>query len=338
MDASDRTPFEAFVPVLAWPGRRPGLGELASWHEALSDALAVLLPFDLMACWLYPSRGGSVLVGPPGLVEDRVVPPAAEPLVSQEGLFALEDRVRAAGYRSVTAVPIRSEVQDVGLLLVASFEADVYRLAHLRLLHRVAGELSGSCRRLASHLWLPTAPGTDDPNAALLGLTDRLLDAGHRARDGADLVQLASDAVAAELPHERLDLVAVVPAPECSALLATRQGTAARSVRQDPDGIRCIDALVDRMGARDLVRIPDLRQIGLAWPSAGDPRGADRLRALLAVRLEVGGEIVGWLWLGSETPGWFREEDESVARHAARLLAAHVAGWVARTEQAGAWS
>ncbi|HRP08548.1 MAG TPA: hypothetical protein PLL69_08670, partial [Gemmatimonadales bacterium] len=112
----DSPSLEAFVPVLAWSGRRPSLAELATWHEALRDAVGQILPLDLLACWLLPSRGGSLLVGPAGLANDALELPEAEPLLPQEGLFALEDRIKAGGYGSVMVVPIRSEVQDVGIL------------------------------------------------------------------------------------------------------------------------------------------------------------------------------------------------------------------------------
>ena len=34
----------------------------------------------------------------------------------------------------------------------------------------------------------------------------------------------------------------------------------------------------------------------------------------MAARLDIGDEFVGWLCLGSETPAWFREEDEAVVQ------------------------
>jgi GAF domain-containing protein len=310
---------------------------LGTWHEALTDAAASILTFDLMACWIYPSRGGSVLIGPAGLAADRVVPPSAEPLVAQEGIFAIEDKIIWAGYHSVMAVPIRTEVQDVGLIVVASFADAQYDFNHQRSLHRFGAAMGRSCRRLASHLWLPQSQDSEDPGAARLDITDRMLDATTRARDGADLVQLASDAVSQQLPHDRFELVAVAPAPTCWAMVGTQRGPADSALSPDTDAAPMVDAIVARMGSRDVSRISDLRTLGMHWPAAGDYRGAERLRSVLAVRLEVGGEIAGWLWLGSETPGWFREEDEALARHIARLLAPSVAAWAVRVEQAGAW-
>ena len=88
--------LEAFVPTLAWPGRRPSLAEVSTWHEALRDAVGQVIPLDLLACWLLPARGGSMLLGPAGLHAADLEIPAAEPLLVQESLFQLEDRLAQA--------------------------------------------------------------------------------------------------------------------------------------------------------------------------------------------------------------------------------------------------
>lgn len=337
MDTTEPGLPELFVPVLAWPGRRPSLAELVTWHEAFRGAVANLMPTDLLACWLYPSRGGSVLVGPPALAADNLEPPAAEPLVSQEGLFALEDRVVRSGYRSAMAVPIRAEMQDVGLLVVASFTEDAHTLASQRTLHRVAAQLATSFRRLASQPWVIPNPAGEERNTIVAGVTEGLLDAMARGRDGSELVQLCSDALANQLPHDRLELLAVAPAPDCWALLGLDRAVAPRW-RVEADAGDAIDGLVHHFGARELLRIEDVRVIDRNWPASADQRSAERVRSILAARLEVAGEFVGWLCLASEAVDWFREEDEAVARLAARILAPRVAAWQAKAELAGAWN
>ncbi|MBA2292180.1 MAG: hypothetical protein H0W15_06980, partial [Gemmatimonadales bacterium] len=324
-----------FVPVLAWPGRRPSYREVATWHEALSAAVSTVLPHDLLALWLHPSRGGSVLLGPAALVADQIVPPAAEPLIAQEELFRLEDRFRVGGYPSVIAVPIRAEVQDVGLLVAASLGEDAYGLHHSRTLHRVAAGLGSSCRRLAAYPWIVPPPEAEDPTAVVASVTETILDAMDRARDGTDMVQLLSDALSNQLPHDRLELVAVAPAPECWAMVGEAR-TPSRALTVDPAGSDAIDAVVHALGARSVARIDDMRARGIGWPSSTDQRGSARTTSMLAARLEVGGEMVGWLWFGSEAPRWFAEGDESVARLAARIIAPRVAAWAARAELAGA--
>lgn len=338
MTTDDPVPLEAFVPALAWPGRRPSLAELATWHEALRDAVGQVLPLDLLASWLLPSRGGSLLVGPQGMAGEGLRVPLAEPLVTQEGLFRLEDRIRAAGYQTVMAVPIRSEVQDVGLLAVARFSGDEYRLADLRTLHRVAAMLATTCRRLAAQPWITPAIPAEERTAMVAAVTDAVLDAVDRARNGSELVLLASDALGAQVPHDRLDLAAVAPAPDCWALLGTEGLPVTAGLQLTPGDLDRIDAVVHHLGGRETLRIDDLHATGLEWPGSHDRRGAARQRSLCAARLAIGGEMVGWLWLGSDAPGWFSEADEETVRLAARLLAGRVAAWTARHELAGAWS
>lgn len=337
MESVDSAAPDLFVPVLAWPGRRPSLAELVTWHEALRGSVANLMATDLLACWLYPSRGGSVLVGPPALAADNLEPPPAEPLVAQEGLFALEDRIARSGYKSVMAVPIRAEMQDVGLLVVATFAGDAHTLASHRTLHRVAAQLATSFRRLASQPWVIPNPAGEERTTIIAGVTEGILDAMARGRDGSELVQLCSDALANQLPHDRLELLAVAPAPECWALLGLDRAVAPRW-RMDADASDAIDGLVHHFGARELLRIADLRVIERSWPASADQRSAERVRSVLAARLEVAGEFVGWLCLASEAVDWFRDEDEAVVRLAARILAARVAAWQAKAELAGAWS
>ncbi len=337
MDREPAAPPALFVPVLAWPGRRPSLAELTTWHEALRGSVANVIPTDLLACWLYPSRGGSVLVGPPALAADQLEPPLAEPLVSQEGLFAFEDRIARGGYRSVMAIPIRAEVQDVGLLVVASFAENAHTLGSQRTLHRVAAQLATSFRRLAAQPWVIPNPIAEERNTIIAGVTEGLLDAMTRSRDGSELVQLCSDALANQLPHDKLELLAAAPAPDCWALVGLDRVAAPRW-HVEADAGEAIDGLVHHFGARELLRLTDLRTIDRSWPASADQRGAERLRSVLAARLEVAGEFVGWLCLASEAVDWFRDEDEATARLAARILAPRVAAWQAKAELAGAWS
>lgn len=336
MTSPDPAMLEAFVPTLAWGGRRPSLVELGTWHEALRDAVAQVLPLDLLACWLLPSRGGALLVGPAALAADAIPVPTAEPLVGQEAQFQLEDRIRAGGYRSVMVVPIRSEVQDVGLLAIARFNEEPYSLADLRTLHRIAAMLATSCRRLAAQTWITPAVHADTRPAVIAGVAEAVLEAMDRSRSGADLVQLTSDAIGVQLPHDRFELVAVAPAPDCWALLGN-EGAPHHGVQLHAIDIDRVDAIVHHLGSRETMRIEDLKALGLEWPGTQDRRGAERQQSMCAARLEVGGEMVGWLWLGSDAPGWFHEGDEEVTRLVARLLASRVATWTARHELAGMW-
>ncbi len=275
-------------------------------------------------------------MGPADLGCDRLELPEAEPLLPQEGLFALEDRITAAGYHSVMAVPIRSEMQDVGLLLVATFAPDCYSLASQRSLLRIAADLAPVCRRLAAQPWGVPAPATEERTGMVASVTEAVLDSMDMARTGADLTLLLSDALSVQLPHDRLELIAVAPAPECWALPSI-DGLPGRKQSLDHLDQDRIDAMVHRIGAADWHRFDDIRAAELEWPGPVDRHGADRLAGVAMARMEVGGELVGWLMVGSESAEWYGDGDGEVLRHAARLIAPRVAAWAARQELAGAW-
>lgn len=337
MDSVPSSSTDLFVPVLAWPGRRPTLAQLATWHEALRGAVGTAIGVDLFACWLYPARGGAVLVGPRDLSADDLEPPPAEPLVTQEALFALEDRIARAGYRSVMVLPIRAEMRDVGLVAAATFAENAYSLRSQRELHRINAQLATTFRRLGAQPWVMPRPIAEEGTALTASVAESLLDVIARARDGAELVQLASDALGNQLPHDRLEIIAAAPAPAYWALpsLDRAKGQPADLPLDAGDAI---DALVHHFGPDDVVRVDDLWQHDLAWPAAIDRRGSERLRSVLAARMDVGGEFIGWLGVASEETGWFSADDEVTARLAARLLAPRIAAWAARAELAGAWA
>jgi len=52
---------------------------LATWHEALSNTVAVEVPHDLMGLWLYPAHGGVVLLAPSELAQDDLIVPVPAP-------------------------------------------------------------------------------------------------------------------------------------------------------------------------------------------------------------------------------------------------------------------
>jgi len=152
-------------------------------------------------------------------------------------------------------------------------------------------------------------------------------------------VRLASDALANQLPHDRLELLAVAPAP---GLLGdggqTTRVTLALPVF-DADASDAIDAMVHTLGAREgrpgLRSCRPRRPRGLSERIAGE-RKRQRGDAGGAAR-DGRGNSSGWLWLGSETAE-VRPEDEAVARLAAQLPRPAGGGMGKRAaEIAGVW-
>ena len=104
------TAADPLVPILRV---EEGLGDpvaLATWYEALSSALSVDVPHDLLALWLYPTRGGAVLLGPEALAKDDLSVPVPAPQLDPAQLAFLEEVVGDAGYRSVVTVPVPLKV------------------------------------------------------------------------------------------------------------------------------------------------------------------------------------------------------------------------------------
>ena len=113
LDAACSRPTPSF-PATHFPQRRAsrwsrsfawieGAGDaeaLATWHQALSNALTADVPHDLLALWLYPERAaGAVLLGPEALAQDDLSVPLPSPQLQPEQLAILEEIVRDAGYR-----------------------------------------------------------------------------------------------------------------------------------------------------------------------------------------------------------------------------------------------
>jgi GAF domain-containing protein len=129
-----------------------GLGDpvaLATWHEALSDALAADLPHDLLGLWLYPTTGEVVLLGPSALAADDLAVPLPAPQLDPGQLDHLAEIVRVAGYGSTACVSVRFGKRDVGLLLVADLRPDRFGEVELLLLRSVAQRLAPLLGRMA---------------------------------------------------------------------------------------------------------------------------------------------------------------------------------------------
>ena len=143
---------------------------LATWHEVLSDALAFDVQHDLLGLWLYPARGGPVLLGPEALAQDSLAVPVPSPQLQPHQLTALEATILAAGYKSVVCLPVRFGRRDVGLMLVADLRPDRYGESDVLTLRLVAQRLASPLGRLARQ-W-PSASGEPAPQveriAALL--------------------------------------------------------------------------------------------------------------------------------------------------------------------------
>src|SRR3712207_3660285 len=92
------TGSEPLVPILSVDDGQVDPVALSTWHQALSNTVAIEVPHDLMGLWLYPSAGGAVLIGPEELAEDDLVVPLPGPHLKPEQLSEIESIVLNAGY------------------------------------------------------------------------------------------------------------------------------------------------------------------------------------------------------------------------------------------------
>ena len=287
---------DPLVPLLAIAAGGPDPVAITTWHQALGSTLAVEIPHDLFALWLYPATGGVVLLGPEALARDQVDVPMPDPLLRQDQLFHLEEVLRRARYPSAIAVPVRSASRDVGLVLLGSFQRSAFGPAEAGRLHRYAAQLGGSLAALAEHLPSVTPHAVVETGVTAEDLPARLARAVVEAATGPDLVRRVSGVLYALLPHDRLEILGLngrhMPAP-----MSGRSAAA-------------FEEMVERFGEEATVLL----------------EGNGELRTVLGARLELAGTLVGYLLVGSVGENAYRPEDEVTLGTAALLVAPRVHG------------
>lgn len=293
---ASRTGADPLVPLLAVGSGGPDPVAITTWHQALGSTLAVDIPHDLFALWLYPSTGGMVLLGPEALARDQIDVPLPDPRLRQDQLFKLEEVLRRARYASAIAVPVGSESRDVGLVLLGSFQHSAFGPAQVGRLHRYAAQLGSSLATLAEHMPSVTPHAVVEPDVTAEDFPARLARAVVEAATGPDLVRRVSGVLYGLLPHDRLEILALdgshQPVP-----LSGRAATA-------------LDGLVDRFGEEGTTLL----------------ECDGELRSVLGARLELAGTMVGYLLVASVGENAYRPEDEVTLATAAMLLAPRVHG------------
>lgn len=308
---------------------------VATWHLALSDAVRTDLPHELLALWLFPSAGGVVLLGPAALAEDRVTIERPEPFLSQEQLLELEDRVRAAGYASVIATPVRDRDRDLGLMLLAALAAGQYGPIQAMRLFDLLRHLTGPFRELADR----APPHPDGMSLAAAEDLDALL---HRiaritaeARSGAELITRLSAALHGVMPHDALVILVPSAAGGWQSLGDEGAERRWRSTRAGtppvPPGL---PVLLEKLRDHPVVTAQDLatERGGLAWPGPVGTPEHPRIRAMVGAALRTGGETTGCFLVGSVAADLYRPVDEARVAAVADLLGPAVAALVLREE------
>jgi GAF domain-containing protein len=327
------------VPVLPWQEGPPDAIGVAAWHLALSNLIGQEVPHDLLGLWLFPSRGGVMLLAPEELGGDDLTVDPPHPWLSQHQIFELEERIRRAGYGSVVGIPVRGETRDLGLAIFARLEPARYGpeqamqlLAMMRQVVPVFTMLSDS----------PPLAVSTGPSARITrqNVSELVAAAAAEGRTPAEVLRLISGVLHPVIPHERIE-VAVAGTGGSWALLSgppegRRWSDSTSVVTQHVTG------LVARADEDGTIMVGDLRTLGLAWPAYRETRALSRVHAVLGVRLSVAGSETAWLLLGGAAPDLYREPDRELLVSVAPVVAIRVHGLrmaldaeVARTIAAG---
>ncbi|MFL5403242.1 MAG: hypothetical protein ACJ8BF_10545, partial [Gemmatimonadales bacterium] len=282
---------------------------LATWHEALSNTLAVEVPHDLMGLWLYPAQGGVVLLGPEALAEDDLAVPIPTPYLKPEQLSLLEEIVTDAGYGSASCLPIRFGKRDVALLLVADLQAGRYGPVERVVLQCVAQRVGPMLGRIARQ-WTPAEGATSRQQERIAGLLETVAQANRDGSTPQRFLLAIGRGLAPLLPHEHIELLV----PNATATQYFRLGEhPGGPLWSDPSLVLNPDYLdiTGIFGGRSELLVPDAYEDD-RWPrgflSASDPAGAD-IRAIAGVRLGLRGHPPAYLLVGSIGPDLYEVED-----------------------------
>jgi GAF domain-containing protein len=300
---------EPLVPILRVDEGKVDPVALATWHEALSNTLAVEVPHDLMGLWLYPTQGGAVLLGPEALAEDDLVIPIPTPYLKSEQLSLLEEIIVDAGYRSATCLPIRFGKRDVGLLLVADLQPERYGSVERVVLQCVAQRVGPMLGRIARD-WTPASVTTSRQQERVAGLLETVARANREGNTPQRFVAAITNGLAPLLPHDHIELLVQGESGAQYFRLGEHPGG---PLGADPSLVISRDHLdvAAIFGSRNRLLVADTYEDD-RWPrgflTAAEPPGAD-IRAVAGARLSLKGKCSAYLLVGSIGPDLYGTED-----------------------------
>ena len=314
---------------------------IETWHLALGSAIAVEIPHDLFALWVYPRGGGVVLLGPEALSADHLDVPIPEPLLQQDDLYRLEETLRQARYASAMAAPVRLGARDVGLMLLGCFDRGALGPAQAVALRRLGERLGPPMGELATRLTAVSPRPLIEPNITRDNLPEHLARTAAEALTGTDLVERVSALLFPLIPHDRLEIL--VPGAVAGSHVALSGNTPRRRWSAGPGagaegggsgGADPLGTVIAQFGQSPTFLIPGLDQLEptVDWSTESHPLPA---RSVLGARLRVGDRDAGYVVLGSVAREAFRPGDHDIIALAAMLLSPRVAALRERPSSAG---
>ncbi len=326
-------PAEPLVPILRVEEGLADRTALATWHEALSDALAFDVQHDLLGLWLYPASGGPVLLGPEALAQDGLAVPLPSPQLQPHQLASLEATILTAGYKSVVCLPVRFGRRDVGLMLVADLRPDRYGESDVVTLRLVAQRLASPLGRLARQ-WR-AASGEPVPQVErIAALFEAIANVNGSVVTPQRFLAALSPALEQLLPHDHLELLLADPAGSRYYRLGEHAGgplwldPSLTIGRQDLD----IEAL---FGPHDRLILADAWRDS-RWPrgyfTVADPAGVEP-RAIVGARVPGPKGQAAYLLAASVGADLYGEDDATLLSRLSALIAPRVALLVASASQ-----
>src|SRR5690606_30714030 len=306
------------VPVLR-EGEEAGDPEtLAAWRVALMSTLAHDIPHDLFALWLFPEAGGIVLVGPAELAADALAVPEPLPRVPFDEVAVLEAVVRRAGYRSTMALVVTHGGRDVGLMLWAALEEDLYDSGRRRLLDAVAAGVAPLMARAARQWSRPVRSNATHDLDVVSTMLGELAVECDLARGPTEIVAAVSRAVDPLIPHDRIELL--IPGPSGERWF--RLGAGQTHQEAEPDAVLRRDRL-------DLAHL--LGETGQILERDADSGFSEILfglaaeevppRSIAGILLTAAERPVGCLVFGAEAPARYMRRDIRLLAKIAALIA-----------------
>jgi GAF domain-containing protein len=318
------------VPILRADEGQVDPAALATWHQALSNTVAVEVPHDLMGLWLYPSQGGIVLLGPPELAEDDLAVPLPSPHLKPEQLTLVEEIVLDAGYGSATCLPIRFGKRDVALLLIADLQPGRYGPAERVLLQCVAQRVAPMLGRIARQ-WTPVE-GSSRQQERIAGLLEAVVQANRDTGTPQRFLAGVARGLAPLLPHDHVELLV----PDATGDQYLRLGEHAGGPLWADPSLSISREHLDMAGIFDSqskLLVADTYE-DARWPrgflTAAEAGGAD-VRSIVGVRMGLG-VASPYLLVGSIGPELYGADDLEVLVLLAGLIAPQVGGFLRSAE------
>jgi hypothetical protein len=316
------------VPILRVDDGQLDPVALATWHEALSNTLAIEVPHDLMALWLYPAEGGVVLLGPAELAQDDLAVPLPSPRLKPEQLAGLEEIVRKAGYASASCHPVKFGKREVALLLVANLESGRYGSGERVLLQCVTQRIAPMLGRIARQ-WKPAEGKSLQLQERLAGLLTTVAQANRDAGTPHRFVATLSQALGSLLPHDHIELLL----PDSSGTKYYRLAEHHGGPLWTDDSLTISAEHLDIatiFGSRSRILVADTYEDD-RWPrgylTAHEPAGAE-IRAVIGARLTLRGESSAYLLIGSIGPDLYSDEDVELLILLAGLISPQISGFL----------